>query len=295
MDYRRKKHWVKYRSDKCKMYLRNDFRFECAYCGMREKDNTIGEFGFEKDHFISRLSTSDWNLDIYENMVYSCRKCNNTKSDQHIELTLDPCKDDIYGGDSPHIKKMGVENHYKLQAVTQEGQTFIDALQLNSRFYRKMREKQFQNDEIRKEIHDVLEGKSFQTLPNEVDRLIKSLVNRSYLDEETDEFRCGISKAGKDLYKVLDKLNGKEINYKLVFDDHDLDVIINFNGITYYCEVRVSDYSGTQRRGPRIDKEKKKVWLSIGDRCGILYYYKNVDIMELYVYGKEENVDRFVL
>lgn len=295
MDYRRKKHWVKYQSDKCKMYLRNDFRFECAYCGMRERDNMIGEMGFEKDHFISRLSTVERDLDTYDNMVYSCCKCNNTKSDQQVELYLDPCKDDIYGGNRPHIKKTGMENHYKLQAVTKEGQIFIDTLQLNSRFYRKMREKQLQNDKIRKEIYDLIDKKSAQALPNEVGRLIESFENRSYMDEETDEFRCGVSKAGEGLYKVLEKLNNKRINYRLVFDDNDLDVIINLNSNTYYCEVKVSDYNGTQRRGPHIDNEKRKVWLSTGDKCGVLYYYKNADIMELYVYGEEENVDKFVL
>lgn len=54
MDYTRKKHWVTYHSKKCKMYLRNDFRFECAYCGMREQDNVAGEFYFEKDHYVSK-------------------------------------------------------------------------------------------------------------------------------------------------------------------------------------------------------------------------------------------------
>ena len=54
MVYIRKRHWVTYNSEKCKMYLRNDFQFECAYCGMKERDNVIGEGLFEIDHFVSR-------------------------------------------------------------------------------------------------------------------------------------------------------------------------------------------------------------------------------------------------
>lgn len=38
------------------MYLRNDFRFECAYCRMKEKDNIMGEQVFEKDHFVPILT-----------------------------------------------------------------------------------------------------------------------------------------------------------------------------------------------------------------------------------------------
>ena len=51
MVYTRKRHWVTYYSEKCKMYLRNDFKFECAYCGMKEKYSVMGEQLFEKDHF----------------------------------------------------------------------------------------------------------------------------------------------------------------------------------------------------------------------------------------------------
>ena len=120
------------------MYLRNDFKFECAYCGMKEKDNVMGEQLFEKDHFVSRQSDVD--VDGYNNMVYACRKCNGTKSNQNIEMILDPCKDDIYGGQNPHIRKSGAEDYYKLRGVTSQGQQLIDGLKLNSRFYRKMRQ-----------------------------------------------------------------------------------------------------------------------------------------------------------
>ena len=96
MDYRRKKRWVTYHHIKCKMYLCNDFRFECTYCRMREQDTgVLGEEYFEKDHFVARASGVEVDLDAYDNMVYACSKCNGKKSNKSVELLLDPCKDDI--------------------------------------------------------------------------------------------------------------------------------------------------------------------------------------------------------
>lgn len=294
MDYIRKKHWVKYHSDKCKMYLRNDFRFECAYCGMRESDNEIiGEQYFEKDHFVSKHSAVDWDVDRYDNMIYACRKCNGTKSDQKVNLVLDPCKDDIYSGPSPHIKKTGAENKYRLQATTDPGKLFIDSLQLNSRFYRKMREKQEQNNELRKQICSLLET-DMPELPDELQKGLKQYLESSKCcDERSDEFRCGSSKGGEDLYTVLKKLQEKQIPYHLYFGDYDLDILLEFGGNTYHCEVRVNNYAGEQRRGPGIETDKKKVWLSTGNTCGILYYYKKTDVLELYVFEDEGRVEKY--
>lgn len=101
------------------MYLRNDFRFECAYCRMREQDTGIlCEKYFEKDHFIARNSKSDIDLDSYDNMVYACSKCNGTKADKDTELLLNPCKDDIYLGSTPHVKNLGKNGQYQLVGNT---------------------------------------------------------------------------------------------------------------------------------------------------------------------------------
>lgn len=216
MDYKRTKHWVRYHSDKCRMYLRNDFHFECAYCRMREQDNAIGEKIFEKDHFISKGTVSERDLDAYDNMVYACRICNGTKTDQKLNLILDPCKDDIYGGESPHIKKLGKEGQYRLQALTRKGQMFIDSLQLNSRFYRKMRKKQAENLELRNAIHALLTGKEADDQPEAAAEIRRMMSGNVDQDENSDEFRCGTSKAGEDLYSVLNLelyvySSGKEI------------------------------------------------------------------------------------
>ena len=291
MVYMRKRHWVTYHSEKCKMYLRNDFKFECAYCGMKEKYSVMGEQLFEKDHFVSRQSDVEWDVDSYDNMVYSCSKCNGTKGDQNIELILNPCKDDIYGGKYPHIRRLGAEEHYRLQAVTDQGQQFIDDLKLDSQFYRKMRHMQAENEKMRKTIYQLLEeAPNFQF--SGIDRKIKAyLENGTLIDEGSDEFRCGTSKAGADVYAILEKLKERGIKYKLLFTDDDLDVSVEYCGNTYYCEIRVTNYVGMKKRGPVVEREKKIEWQKTGNVCGVLYYYKEQDIMNLYIYPDEDKTE----
>ena len=264
------------------MYLRNDFGFTCAYCGMREQDNIVGEQYFEKDHFIPKQTVTECDLDSYNNMVYACRKCNERKTDQLLNLILDPCKDNIYGGETPHVKRLGEEDQFGLQAVTTQGQLFIDSMQLNSRFYRKMRERQEHHKRTKEKISELLQDKTIQ-IPDNIANSIKNYFECGQVREESDEFRCGISSAGEEIYKVLLILQEKNINYHLCLGDDDLDVLIEHENNTYYCEIRINKDDAIQKRGPRIDAKKCENWLRTKRNCGILYYYKNRDILEIYL------------
>lgn len=185
----------------------------------------------------------------------------------------------------------GAEDHYKLYGVTPQGQQFISSLKLNSRFYRKMRQTQAQNEEIRKAVVQLLEESSSLQF-SEIHQKIKIyLENGTLTNEESDEFRCGISKAGEDVYAVLEKLKEMGIKYKLLFTDDDLDVSVEYCGNIYYCEIRVIDYSGMKKRSPVIKKEKKKEWQKTGNVCGVLYYYKEQDILNLYIYPDEKRIE----
>lgn len=42
----------------------------------------------------------------------------------------------------------------------------------------------------------------------------------------------------------MQKLQEKQIPYKLYLGDDDLDVVMEFEGNTYYCEVRTNHYDG---------------------------------------------------
>lgn len=71
------KHYSNY-----KPYLQVDFHNRCAYCNLLDTQITTP---FETDHFIPENTFKGIRPDLaccYENLVYSCKKCNDAKSDQ---------------------------------------------------------------------------------------------------------------------------------------------------------------------------------------------------------------------
>lgn len=63
-----------------KPYLKEDFSERCAYCNLSDTSITTP---FEVDHFVPRDAfKDDWPEceTLYENLVYSCKKCNLAKS-----------------------------------------------------------------------------------------------------------------------------------------------------------------------------------------------------------------------
>jgi len=83
-------------------FLRKDFQFRCAYCE-RTEAYFGGEETFEVDHFKPEQKFPELRT-AYENLYYSCRKCNGIKwktwptEDQINEGTFfaDPCVEDPY-------------------------------------------------------------------------------------------------------------------------------------------------------------------------------------------------------
>lgn len=74
-----------------KQYLRNDFNNRCAYCNLPE--NLFTTTPFETDHFIPRAQfkgVKDYLETQYDNLVLSCKKCNDAKSDKYSgDITSD--------------------------------------------------------------------------------------------------------------------------------------------------------------------------------------------------------------
>lgn len=65
---------------KYKEYLRKDFSGRCAYCNLC--DESVSN-SFEVDHYIPKDAFKDDRpelLTLYDNLVYSCKKCNQSKS-----------------------------------------------------------------------------------------------------------------------------------------------------------------------------------------------------------------------
>lgn len=295
MDYKRKKRWVRYHHLKCKMYLRNDFCFECAYCRMREQDTgTLYEDYFEKDHFIAKTSDADIDLDSYDNMVYACSKCNGTKSNKSVDLLLDPCRDNIYSGANPHVKNLGMDGQYQLIGNTSKGWQYINSLQLNSKFYREMRERQERADKDNYELNGLInEISDYPGIPSDLLQKLK-LVCTNYLiqmnNPQDSDFKCGRSKAGEAFKEVLDILNTLSISHELIFAENDLDVRIRYNDTEYLCEIVLNDKAEKPVRNIRMKKEQRESWADIDGKYGVLYYYLKTGRLELYDIDEENKL-----
>ncbi len=64
--------------------LKEDFKSRCAYCNM--PDNIIAPEPFEIDHFIPQNAFENIKPELkyeYDNLMYSCPKCNGNKSDKY--------------------------------------------------------------------------------------------------------------------------------------------------------------------------------------------------------------------
>lgn len=65
-------------------YLQKDFAHRCCYCNLHE--DTIGVLSFQIDHFIPRKEFEGKRDELktqYDNLMFTCPKCNRAKSNQY--------------------------------------------------------------------------------------------------------------------------------------------------------------------------------------------------------------------
>jgi len=263
---------------------------------MREQDTgVLSEDYFEKDHFAARTSEVDLDLDSYDNMIYACSKCNGNKSDKSTELLLNPCKDDIYLGVNPHVKNLGKDGDYQLFGNTAEGRQYIDALQLNSKFYREMRERQELDDQCNNELKKLInEIANLTDVPDDLMKKIKLLERNHFLfqtnNQQDSAFRCGHSRAGQAFQDVLDILEKQYVPYELLFSDKDIDIKIQYNGKEYLCEIMLNDKAEKPVKCIRMNREQRESWTVETGNYGVLYYYMKTGRLEFYSVGKDNEL-----
>tara|TARA_R110000824_G_C15231122_1_gene678570 strand:+ start:8183 stop:8797 length:615 start_codon:yes stop_codon:yes gene_type:complete len=116
-----------YRND-----LRKDFANSCGYCG--DDDLRVDRIAFHIDHFAPKRRFPDLELD-YNNLVYSCRFCNVSKSDHWIGEDaskandgergfIDPCSEDY----EAHLRR---EPYGRIVGETPLGRYIVRRLKLN--------------------------------------------------------------------------------------------------------------------------------------------------------------------
>lgn len=284
MEYIRKQRWANYSTLKCKEYLRNDFSHECAYCKLQEREvGIVGLDFFEVDHFKPQsLGLPDTHK--YNNLYYSCEKCNGEKSDIWDTKLLDPCADDIFSGSNPAIVGGKREDKYKYIAQNDRGAFYIDTFKLNSRTQIRFRKAR---DDNKNNLHkiDSLINKILLKIQNKEElQDLKDLIFQ--LDKLQKLKKQELNKLPKDenFEKVEKYLNDRGIRNNLIFEEYNMDIKIEFNGNTYYCEVLIDNKVEEEiEYRKRISLEKLTTWFEkLEYKFGILFYYPKINRMYFY-------------
>jgi hypothetical protein len=103
-----------------KPWLRDEFAFRCAYCLEREMWYPDRASSFCVDHIEPR-SRKPSLICKYQNLVYSCNRCNSAKQDQRI---LDPMS-------VAFASHLNVRQDGSIEGLSTEGRQLIDILGLN--------------------------------------------------------------------------------------------------------------------------------------------------------------------
>lgn len=283
MEYQRKFRWANYETIKCKEYLRNDFSHECAYCKLQEKEvGLIDSNYFEIDHYRPQsINNQSFNPHIYDNLYYSCEKCNSEKSNTWSDILLDPCKENIFSGEHPPIiGGYDVDSLYKYIAQDDRGTYYIDTFKLNSRHHIRIRKRRKNRENNIHQI-DALIDEILHKL-----NLKKNLTNSKQLIEQLDRLRLSKNEELSNLSRdenfeaVEDYLTQRGVKNSIVFEEYNMDFKIKINEISYYCELIVDDLdTDNEVKQKFLDKEKLTVWFDkLKYEFGILYYYTKLDI-----------------
>lgn len=111
--------YVDYKS--YKPWLRDEFRFRCVYCLWRETWCADGDGSFAVDHVRAQATHPEASRE-YDNLVYSCCRCNSVKQDK--AMPLDPCE----SGWGKHLRP---NRDGTVHGMTAHGQWTIEICRLN--------------------------------------------------------------------------------------------------------------------------------------------------------------------
>lgn len=282
-EFVRRKRFFKYNDAQCKKFLSKDFRKRCAYCKIREGD-LAGPDSFEKDHFFPIKKGGE---DKYENLFYACTSCNGKsgKSDKWSETLLNPCKDKIW---NVHVS---VNDKFKCENLTPQGDEYIKTFKLNRKSYVKLRRTIFEHQ---KELKEKIE--TYKRLCQE---LVESgsakgveqiLLNDIYDSERILEEGANYRKFENAFCEDIDELICTELSKAgtLEYVDRDYDLLyeLSTNNGKYLCHIEICDINfGMDGKAKKyIATEKLRAWESINQQEKILIVlFNNIDQNVYYV------------
>ncbi|MGG2196813.1 HNH endonuclease [Paenibacillus sp.] len=244
----RKARKINYQHSKCKKYLRFDFNYQCAYCGLHEFENISSYNFFQIDHFRPKkkfLHMSD--IDDYHNLFYACSICNGRsgKSDNWDENLLNPCLVKIIGDeDEHHIKSTPDLRTFKLVSNTAEGRVFIDTIKLDNRKHREIRRdrharntslnnKRIRLEEMMLDLESAAESEQkmniMSFLKQEHSEIEFEFIGPYYKSRVFDKEENVLV----DSFKNIDS----KIKITKIYDENELDFILEYGGYSSKCYV----------------------------------------------------------
>lgn len=278
MDYIRQFRWSNYSDRKCKDYLRYDFKYQCAYCRLNERDTgVLKASAFEIDHFfpVSLSSEYDGNINEYQNLFYSCSYCNRKKGDFWSSELLNPCEADIYSGENASLIVRGEEHQYLIEPQNDKGELFIKVFKLNSRTQRNNRREVAEEKKRALKIHQLIDN---------LKSTGKDVIDSDSISKLIEYANTGLISRHEPIGSLIeagDYLSTHHIVHEFVFHPYNLDVKIEIDGINYYCEVFIDDSINTHSETytKRISKEKLVSWQKTSINVGLIYYFSIINEM----------------
>lgn len=124
---------VRYSDQNCRDFLKEDFFDTCGYCG---KKMELLKAKAQVDHFIPQ-SFAPKKINDYENLVYSCQKCNRGKWHHWPTNSLELSHDDNTGFVDPassefdmHLKRVATGS---IIAITPVGEYMVEKMKFDIR------------------------------------------------------------------------------------------------------------------------------------------------------------------
>lgn len=276
-EFVRKIRKINYYHDKCKKYLRYDFGYRCAYCGLHEFESILAYNSFQIDHFRPKKMFAELpEIDDYPNLFYCCSICNSRsgKSDRWDENLLNPCMVKIVGDDH-HVKSKPDLKTFKLIPNTEQGKLFIDVIKLDQKKQREIRRERYaRNVSLDKKKAKLEEMISDALLTPESEEKRKLL---SYLQNEYSELDCEylgpyhkaqlLDEDELVFFKAVHQIDS-QIKITQIYDEKELDTLLQYAEFSTKCYVEYTNKLKF-RKGQKVitvNEDLINDWRSISDR-----------------------------